>query len=254
MRMRSILASTVFAAATMLGAGAASAATVLGVNIPSDFYMDTTNSYETLVTKTGQTLQGVFNVASIIDTNTSVQTYTAGQNNVWVHGFFDNFVVSSVSGTTITFTGGTLKYYVSTGPTNVFTNSGGSVAADIAAASTGTLLLDVAPVSINGITLQIDITTGTLASFLDSHAQALGDVVGGALAPFLDSNVFDGHDVLFDGHAHTTRPGISCGTDFAVCGSNTLSALVVPEPITLSVFGAGLAGVAALRRRKGKKA
>jgi hypothetical protein len=28
----------------------------------------------------------------------------------------------------------------------------------------------------------------------------------------------------------------------------------VPEPVTLSLFGAGLAGAAALRRRKAKKA
>jgi hypothetical protein len=33
-----------------------------------------------------------------------------------------------------------------------------------------------------------------------------------------------------------------------------LSTNVIPEPFTLSLFGAGLAGVAAVRRRKAKKA
>jgi hypothetical protein len=41
---------------------------------------------------------------------------------------------------------------------------------------------------------------------------------------------------------------------FKICGSDNMSTNIVPEPFTLSLFGAGLAGMAALGRRKAKKA
>jgi hypothetical protein len=47
----------------------------------------------------------------------------------------------------------------------------------------------------------------------------------------------------------------TCNTTGAPCpGGGTIDLIPIPEPLTLSVFGAGLAGAAALRRRKAKKA
>jgi hypothetical protein len=43
-------------------------------------------------------------------------------------------------------------------------------------------------------------------------------------------------------------------TGLTVNGVNLLPAAAVPEPITLSLFGAGVAGAFAMRRRKAKKA
>jgi hypothetical protein len=261
--MPSILASTVFAA-TVLGSSAAFAGP-LGVNLPSQFYFDTTTSYETLVTQANPVLTGVFQVNNIRNQNTSAISYTYGDNGAYLTGYFTGFTLATVTpgltSTTLTFTGGTLSYYVNN--TNVFTNSAGSPAADIAAQTTaGQLWLQLAPevLDANGTTLVITLNglNPTTSAFTSSNAFALADVIGGAAAPYLDSNAFDGFngqkaDIVFSGSATLSSAG-ACGTDFQVCGSNNASAMLIPEPVTLSLFGAGLAGAAALRRRKAKKA
>ncbi len=54
--------------------------------------------------------------------------------------------------------------------------------------------------------------------------------------------------------AQDSSLGIEPSETFAICdtGSCSLPSAAVPEPITLSLFGAGLAGAAAMRRRKKK--
>jgi hypothetical protein len=266
MRIPSILKSTLFAAAaTVLGTGAALAGP-LGVNLPSNFYFDTTTSYETLVTAGNPVLTGVFQVNNIKNQVTAATSYTYGDNGVFLTGYFTGFTLSGVipgaTSTTLTFTGGTLSYYANS--SNVFTNHAGSPAADIAAqTAAGQLWLQLAPevLDANGTTLVITLNglNPTTTSFTSSNAFALADVVGGAAAPFLDSNAFTNlfgnqtPDVVFSGSATQSAIG-ACGSDFQVCGSNNASAEVIPEPVTLSIFGAGLVGAAALRRRKAKKA
>ena len=264
MRMPSFLASAVFAAATVLGTSAALAGpTVLGVTLPDQFYFDTTTSYETLVTQQSPGLSGVFQVNNIRNQQTSVISWNNGDNGAFLAGFFTGFTLSGVTpgatATTLTFTGGTLSYYVNNA--NTFTNSSGTVAGDIAAASAGTLWLQLTPevLDANGTTLVITLNglNPTTTSFTSSNAFALADVSGGAAAAFLDSNFFPNlflnqhADVVFSGSATQSSAG-ACGTDFQVCGSNNASALLVPEPVTVSIFGAGLVGAAALRRRKAK--
>jgi hypothetical protein len=266
MRLPSILASTVFAA-TVLGSTAALAGpTVGGVALPDAFYFDTTTSYETLVTQQNTTLTGVFSVNDIRNQQTAAVSYTYGDNNVFLTGYFDGFHLASVNqgqfSTTLTFTGGQLYYY--TNSSDVFTNSAGSPALDIAAMTTsGNLWLQVAPelLDANGTTLVITLNgfNPTTTSFTTSNAFAVGDVVGGAAMAALDTNFFSNlflnqtPDIVFSDSATLSSTG-ACGTDFQVCGSNNMSAQIVPEPVTLSVFGAGLAGAVAMRRRKAKKA
>ncbi|HKU54590.1 MAG TPA: PEP-CTERM sorting domain-containing protein, partial [Rhizomicrobium sp.] len=56
----------------------------------------------------------------------------------------------------------------------------------------------------------------------------------------------------------TNTPGVVTQTGSIITinggGGNVDLTKRVPEPVTLSIFGAGLAGAAALRRRKVKKA
>jgi len=266
--MPSVLASAAFAA-TVLGSTAAFAGpTVGGVTLPDAFYFDTTTSYETLVTQQNTTLTGVFSVNDIRNQQTAAVSYTYGDNNAYLTGYFDGFHLSSVTNgqfsTTLTFTGGQLYYYLNS--SDVFTNSAGSPALDIAAMTTsGSLWLQVAPelLDANGTTLVITLNgfNPTTTAFTTSNAFAVGDVVGGLAAPFLDTNFFSNAflnqtpDIVFSGSATLSSSG-ACGSDFQVCGSNNMSAQIttVPEPVTLSLFGAGLAGAVALRRRKAKKA
>jgi len=86
------------------------------------------------------------------------------------------------------------------------------------------------------------------------------DIVGGASASLfvVDSltNSFTAMlaDAAYQGSANTLDCAVVSSPAWQVCGTNHATLNVIPEPITLSLFGAGLAGAAAMRRRKVKKA
>lgn len=266
MRMPTLAALTV-AATALLGTSAAFAipSSCYGnVCVPSTgTYIDNSLSFESLVTVPGNILQGIFKVTAIADGSLN-QTYAGygvgGQN--FLAGVFDGFVLNSQVGNKLFFTGGNLKYYSSA--TDHFSGNGGGPAADITAIKTGQLWAAFNAVTdSNGWTLVITLN-GTPTNFTGASTDDVYldvDLSSPSFAGLaFDSNTMLDtkntlHDLKFSGTANPYN-GTPCSTDFAVCGANTAKGFLipVPEPVTLSLFGAGLAGAAALRRRKAKKA
>jgi hypothetical protein len=230
--------------------------------IPGGLYLSAENSFETLITAPGQPFSGIFKVANIVDQSTATQTYTYGQNGAYLTGFFDNFISDTVvppTATTpgrITLFGGEIKYFVE--GSNTFTDNAGQPA-DFANASSGKLWLYGLPATIDaaGHTLTITIPANNgLGVFSNASATTFIDAVGGDAMAAFNTNTFvnpfshtGNNDILFQGTANSGSPN-----DFPISGVNALKAnlLKVPEPLSIALFGAGLAGMAVIFRRKKK--
>ncbi|HKY19184.1 MAG TPA: PEP-CTERM sorting domain-containing protein [Rhizomicrobium sp.] len=264
MRMPSILKSTLFAAAATLLAASAAVAGPFG---GGGTVVTTETSFESLVTKPTDVLNGVFRVSEI--NGISGTTYQYGDAGLYLVGRFTGFTLDTVtpvgSDFKLAFTGGSLQYY-SFG-SNPF--AGGALtsgaatlanqAAALAAIGAGTLELDLVPQLIDAThTLIITVPT-SLTSFTGASTSTVWlDIIGGASAGLFyqdtltNSSTLALADVAYQGSANSQNCSIS--PRWQVCGSNNATLSVIPEPITLSLFGAGLAGAAVLRRRKAKKA
>lgn len=278
MRFASYLAPAVFAATAMVSTSAFSAA----LTLPAGSIVTTETSWETNTSAVGQVLQGVVTVASINSPTSAVNPiYVTGGQGQFLSAVFDGFVLRSVSigapdafgnsQFTLSYTGGFINYYTSA--TNPLASIPGAVNGTFASAAA----LITAGTPFLGFTAEtIDAFNDTLVITGIQQGSGLANVTSsGTSTVFLDLNMSFGTpgiiqqntflnpwlqqlaDATYQGSANTgqcTQYGISASSVFKICGSDNMSTTIVPEPFTLSLFGAGLAGMAALGRRKAKKA
>jgi hypothetical protein len=168
--------------------------------------------------------------------------------------------------TTLYFTGGQFSICELPGSGVPNTSATPDLATALANACAGVVLVQFTPQvqDVFGDTFIATIDNTVLTNFGLAQGVAYLDATGGIGMSYFNTNTvvnsFTGvnADIQFAGRAQTTGcPALS--NSLTVCGSddafNVKVAQVVPEPLTLSLFGAGLAGAATLRfRRRAKKA
>lgn len=211
---------------------------------------------------------GIFSIANItrISDNAIIWSAGAGEYLTGIFGGLNDTKVEVLKvGTTAdhTFTyaeGGWLKLYqnatdyvASNGPFGRIGTTGYESISDLG----GTLMLE----AVFGAGVLAGDTTHSYASDfanagISGHGQGYLDVTGGAWgAPggILDTNALTDpnggkHDLFLDTTYHATPEANAIG--WAVISASQVDARALPEPGSIALFGLGLAGLAALRRRK----
>lgn len=286
MRMQSVLKSTLFAAAaTIIGTGAALANPIvdtIGLPGPGGVHIGLYD-HETLVNPPAQTtLQGT-GVIQTLDGDIQSYGNSANARNTGANGIFPatskimtdvftgfNLRTSTYDAvknqTTLFFTGGQLNIYVSKTSQAVPSTSTANIATNEFNAGLGnanySLWLALKPIvmDINGDTFTASFSGNDPTHFNTSTGIGYLDVVGGDAAFWFNTNSIStgflpGFQQFAD-FGFTGSPGVlqtAAADPFKVGGNDNLVGVLIPEPMTLSLFGAGLAGAAALRRRKANK-
>jgi hypothetical protein len=211
---------------------------------------------ETAVGAVGDTLSGIGIVNTI--RQGLVSTWNDGDNGKELAFSFTGFKVTAISSTAVSFSGGTVGFYVLAAGTDI--SAGGSIAADQAIVQGGTLWLSEkgAIEDALGNTLLSTIDSGSaLTSIFAGHGDAFFDVTGGDAAGIYKTGTFaNPFDVANGGASDQSFTSDfsagSCTGGFQVCGSGTIkanAAAPTPEPMTIGLFGAGLAALGMARRK-----
>jgi hypothetical protein len=235
-----------------------------GLTLEGGPIFEVASIYENVVTAVGQTLRGFGEVTQI--NGVQIGELCTGCELTFR---FDNYTVTSLAPDSIDFTGGVVNFYLGFGGANDFNPlTSASSAADLAAATNGTLFLTLAGHAIdaagntfagtgnniggvnaagNGAGLA-DVTGGLAAAFFDTNsvASSFGGMADVQLGSSF-SNVFLPHPDECAGAGATTGP--SCLT-----GSADFRGVInpIPEPSTyaLMLAGLGVIGFVASRRRQ----
>jgi hypothetical protein len=237
------------AAAALLLPALSQAVTVNGVTwdetSPFDLQIESIGLRETSVGAVGEELSGFGRVGDI--NNADANTFCPGCELTF---FFDGFIVESIVGSEVLFSGGQVVFRVDNTPN--FSQ------ADVTTAQDGDIWLVLA-----GHELMFDIGSGTLLGDFNGAVSAptagsfgIGyfDVVDGPAAPYVDTNgQLDGSDFSFTSSFQVEDAG---NPDFPISGTGELqgSTQQIPEPSAVALIGFGLLGFAfAGRRRRDSK-
>jgi hypothetical protein len=233
---------------------------VAGCNAPGVAALPAPNSYN------GEDTWGIFSVQSISRVSNGSLLFTAGQNGEYLTGMFGGIkdayveVNGVISPSTLALgQGGWLNMYLthanydsSAGPSgrtsefayNGITNVGGTLALS---ANFGNGALGGQP------------NYSYISSFANASISGGGqgylDVTGGAWASMFDTNAqFDPNGNAHDMFLKVTygQTGLSAAAGWTVDASGDVQGGTtgVPEPGSLTLMGLGLAGLAALKRRR----
>ena len=263
------------AAGAMLVASSYAAADVNigGLTVPTGPHFEVASIYENVITGVGQTLSGVGEVTQI--NGVAVASLCGGCELTYRFG---GYTVSALTATQVNFSGGYINFYLGFGAANDFNPfASASSAADLAAATNGTLFLTLSGHAVNaaGDTF---IGTGTNIGLANAagNGSGLADVdttgtkFGNTAGPTAIANTnFNTNSILalFGGLAdfqigssfssvflpHPTECTTGLGPE-CLAGSADIRGLVIPEPDSVALLGLGIAALGlGLRRRRAAK-
>ena len=276
MRLSSILKSSLFAvAATVLGTGAASAGAITtwnpsavgltgGAIVGFDNFTVSDFARIQVLDGAGHFVEdGVLNVKNgFLNGSNNVATPGLGSTYSLYYVFHATGTqggpIPVVANTTTTGFFSTLTYtlYATPNSTPTYTVGSGGVTitgnAGAFALATGTLVdgtLGLTKLKNGGFTPFADVTY-TVDPCLSAVGVCSGNESAFFVSPAATAKMFE------EGNfgATSSQTSLHNGNEVWIVGGGGNITQEVPEPFTLSLFGAGLAGAAAIRRRKAKKA